>query len=214
MTNILCMGDSITRGEGGGYRVPLRRMLHARARGCAFVGSREDDGAHEGYPGFRIRDLLEGKESQEYGTALPAAQTIERFRPDIVLLLLGTNDLYLADPHDAAHDLLQLLDAIFCATDRTRVLLGSLLPILPGPKPWDMTVPDDVTQRVRTFNCLLSEFPQRCGSGGARLFHADTAACVLAPQDLLPDGVHPTPALYAKLAACWSDALVAHGLID
>jgi len=95
---IMPLGDSITRGGGQtqgqyvGYRGGLQAHLQAGAKGFRynFVGSMSDAGApdrnHEGHGGWTIDSL-----------AAHVDGWLTDFRPDIVLLHAGTNDLTYGD---------------------------------------------------------------------------------------------------------------------
>jgi lysophospholipase L1-like esterase len=91
-------GDSITQGYNvaGGYRAPLFHLALAANREITFVGSANDYSVptvdtvmfpknHEGHGGYTI----EGNNgiAQFVGTSIP------NFKPNIVTLMIGTNDL-------------------------------------------------------------------------------------------------------------------------
>src|SRR5689334_14209982 len=93
---IMPLGDSITLGVGeptghpyAGYRLPLWKLLGAAGHAFDFVGSARcgppnlPDKDHEGHPGWTIAQLEE---------LLP--QSLPHYRPDLILLVIGTNDLF------------------------------------------------------------------------------------------------------------------------
>jgi lysophospholipase L1-like esterase len=90
-TRIMPMGDSITwgtGGDGGGYRPPLVQSQVVGRYSSDMVGSQRSgpptlyDRDHEGYRGYRIDQL----------TALAAGE-LTAYRPEFVLLQIGTNDV-------------------------------------------------------------------------------------------------------------------------
>ncbi len=88
------LGDSLTAGGynigkvwqiDGGYREHLWRYL--QPKDIEFVGSRTNGNFaspfHEGYSGWKIHEV-----------GAIAADAVVNYRPDIVLLMLGSNDLF------------------------------------------------------------------------------------------------------------------------
>ncbi|RYG35965.1 hypothetical protein EON81_11165 [bacterium] len=101
---VLPLGDSITygsRGINGGYRLPLERDLSPLVN-FRFVGSITGNSIdmkyknHEGHPGWTITDYL-GETRRPtggrfVGGSCPVANFVKSARPDVVLLMIGTND--------------------------------------------------------------------------------------------------------------------------
>ena len=87
---IMPLGDSITAGVGSvtrsSYRIDLYRRLVAAGMNVDFVGSQHDgqggDDDHEGHPGWAITRLSTHVDGW-----------LARYRPDVVLLHVGTNDM-------------------------------------------------------------------------------------------------------------------------
>ena len=98
---IMPLGDSITQwhcgkqvrspateadtASFGGYRGPLFSQLQKKWGSFKFetVGSQYGCGSHEGHSGWTCEDLAE-----------IITQSAQAYRPDVVLLMCGTNDLY------------------------------------------------------------------------------------------------------------------------
>lgn len=73
---ILCLGDSMTEGEYGGYPAYLRRLAKTK------------------FPGVRVLSAARpGNNSREYLAFLRNSDLLRKGNPDIVLLMLGTNDV-------------------------------------------------------------------------------------------------------------------------
>lgn len=92
---IMPLGDSITKGEdclGPSYRFYLDSLLRKENYGHEFVGSRSCaanwDTKNEGHGGWTTEDILSGKDSE--GSIYDWAPL---YKPDIVLIHLGTNDI-------------------------------------------------------------------------------------------------------------------------
>ncbi|NJO19795.1 MAG: hypothetical protein HC838_06605 [Spirulinaceae cyanobacterium RM2_2_10] len=96
---IMPLGDSITDGYNlpGGYRFPLWQALRDRGYPIDFVGSQQNGPAtwpereHEGHSGWKIAQI-----HQRLTGWLATTQ------PDIILLLIGTNDIAQGDRLTAA----------------------------------------------------------------------------------------------------------------
>jgi lysophospholipase L1-like esterase len=186
LLRVMPLGDSITYGLGssdrGGYRADLARRFAAAGFRVDFVGSlragplgMDDD--NEGHGGWRIAQLAARVDGWLAG-----------YRPDVVLLHAGTNDLHRTDSPGAAIRLGQLLDRIRREAPTTQVfvaqIIGSRQPAL--------------QRRIRVYN-------------------ADVARLVAARRDPMvylvdqgrvraPD-VHPNDAGYATMAKNWFTAV-------
>jgi lysophospholipase L1-like esterase len=88
---IMCLGDSITLGVGGGgYREPLANLLQQHDGGdWDYVGPMyANGGKHAGYNGWTIKQIL-----------TVAERDLSVHQPTHVLLMAGTNDFFfLGDP--------------------------------------------------------------------------------------------------------------------
>ncbi len=210
---ILALGDSITYGaggSGGGYRVPLFRKARERNREVTFVGRVNTgpptvDGVafpsgHEGYPGYTI-SACGGRN----GIAPLVASAMVSAHPDVVLLMIGTNDV------DAGCDLPSmpgrlgaLVDSIFEASPDTFVVVANLVPSQneafdARALAYGHAIPGLVSARARASN------------GRRRTAFVDmTSAFRKVPEfrtKLLADMLHPNDAGYAVMADVWATAL-------
>ncbi|WP_216328905.1 DUF4038 domain-containing protein [Deinococcus aestuarii] len=187
------LGDSITDGYNvpGGYRIELLGRLSARAPGVNLVGSLQNgpsslaDRDHEGHSGWRIDEL--------------AAQVdgwLDRAQPDVVLLMIGTNDIIQnRDLTRAPARLGALLDQISARRPSARVLVSSLPP-LQNP---------DENRRVAAYNAALPALVASRAAQGKKISFVNVGATLTLAD--LADGVHPTAGGYGKLAARWDEAL-------
>jgi hypothetical protein len=139
---IMPVGDSITEGKytQGGCRKPLYQMLKDNGYSVTFVG-KEDNGDpandtafstrmespnHEGYGSARIGMLLNGGTTEKH-TALPIKTSLANNSPDIVLILLGTNDIFGITPTDSLRQTMEKLGStIFEQNPDTTVILASI----------------------------------------------------------------------------------------
>ena len=189
---IMPLGDSITFGspdrDYGGYRHMLRTLLAGDGYAAAFVGSRESGNgaipspANEGHPGWTIRQLKDGIDSNGW---------LETYRPDLILLHIGTNDLRQGGADAAPGNLSSLLDDILSRLPRTRVIVAQIIPFRHG---------SDAVHRA--YNATI---PGIAASKGPRVTVVDMQS-ILEPGDYA-DGLHPNAAGYDKMARAWEPAI-------
>jgi lysophospholipase L1-like esterase len=193
---IMPLGDSITDGYNvpGGYRTDLWQALHERGDRIKFVGSQENGPPelphrhHEGYPGWRIDEL-----HRHVGDWLQAAQ------PDIILLLIGTNDIVQGyDLERAPARLDALIDDLFRHCPEVQVFVGSIPPI---DEP-------HLNARVQAYNQAIAQRIQARQVQGDRLIFVDLYAG-LTSEDLA-DGIHPNRQGHRKIAQTWYESLTAN----
>ena len=192
---IMPLGDSITDGFNipGGYRIELEDMLLAAGSEFDFVGSRVNgpsslaDRQHEGHSGLRI-DQLAGL----------VDASLTRHRPDVVLLMIGTNDVLqgyrLAE---APQRLSELIDRIGARAPAATILVSSLTPLRSSA----------AEERVRGYNATIPGIVRDQGARGRRVAFVDMHPALSATD--LADGVHPNATGYRKMAVVWRDALPA-----
>jgi len=223
MANLLAIGDSITFGviasrpnnpaleQSGGYRTPLFDSLLANGfDDIDFLGSREDgpdslaDQNHEGYRGETIQQISDRITNNDNGIQgnLDIA--------DVVLLLIGTNDLTRntnAEFNDAPNRLGNLINQIFqFGKAGIQVLVGSLPP-LPGPYNNNVVPAGEIPPRVDVFNTAISDtvVPAQVALGRDVRF-VDISSNLT--NDDIFDGIHPTAEGYSAISNAWYNALV------
>jgi lysophospholipase L1-like esterase len=226
---VLPLGDSITKGCGtdagpannwtavcgddsGGYRAPLWAALSAAGLNVTMVGTQKSGpswlpatgSAHEGHPGWTIKQIL---------NILPSWAAL---KPDIILLLLGTNDIGQGHPEtEVATDMIALLNATVTALPASRIIISTVLNMVNSAHPeWPPV--------VSAFNAQLPSIAQHFGATIADLA-GETGLCtpntgplkrmcsecngpVCQPAGSY-DRVHPTAAGYSLMAGAWAAAL-------
>ena len=130
---IMPLGDSITFGTPnpsyGGYRRQLGMLLTNDGYTFDFVGSRQSgngvlpDPENEGHPRWTIQQIKEGIDSGGW---------LESYRPDIILLHIGTNDISHGQAAAAPAKLATLLDDILARLPRTHVIVAQIIPFRRG----------------------------------------------------------------------------------
>lgn len=194
---ILPLGDSITDGFSvpGGYRVELNRLLVQAGCPARFIGTQTDTGLpaserekHEGHSGYRIDQINSG-----------ITQWLESVDdPDVILLLIGTNDYGQEHETDQAVNRLdQLLERIATLRPSARIIVANLL------RRTDNPTANNAIQRE--FNPAIPGLVNKHVAKGQRVYFLDMCAA-LGPDDLI-DGLHPNPTGYHKMAASWFGAI-------
>ncbi|KAJ7121062.1 SGNH hydrolase-type esterase domain-containing protein [Mycena epipterygia] len=182
---LLPLGDSITFGlestDGNGYRNTLHNLLQT-GNTLDFIGSLKSgtmvDNDNEGHSGATIAQIATFANNS---LALPA-------RPNVVLLMAGTNDVFGGSISTAPSRLSSLIDQIFKACPDTALVVATLTPLPSGQA------------AVDTYNAAITQLVNNRTATGQHILLASMAA-VLSTD--LADGVHPTNAGYVKMANAW-----------
>jgi lysophospholipase L1-like esterase len=207
----LPIGDSLTQGagsSGGGYRRLLFREVVAKGQSITFVGSRASGPAmlegvpvpfprnHEGHGGFSIGAL---------STWITDNNTIGTYKPDIVLLHIGTNNGLRhpgANIPAALNALGDLIDQIVAADPHLLLIVAQLIP----------SRSDDGVKNTAAFNAGIPAVVAARAMAGKHVVTADIHKFFVAnpnwKTDYLPDSdVHPNDAGYDAMGRGWSSAL-------
>jgi lysophospholipase L1-like esterase len=213
--NIMPLGDSITDGvgssaPGGGYRVELFHAAVQAHQALAFVGSATDpngpttlDGKvfprnHEGHPGYTIDDS-----ATTSGISPLVDQSIATNHPQIILLMIGTNDVNRnIDPTNAPTRLGALLDRMFNDAPNALVVVAKITPWM-----------DDGANAsvVQTYNNAITGVVQTRASSGKHVIAVDMYAPFTANPNyktaLMSDYLHPNDAGYVVMGDVWYAAI-------
>jgi lysophospholipase L1-like esterase len=191
---VMPLGDSITDGllTLGGYRSDLWQYLTADGMSVDFVGSRSSgppqlgDHDDEGHPGWRIDQVTSH-----------ARAWLLRYRPDVVLLHIGTNDVIQRRAmRRAPARLAALIDLITTTLPDVRVYVATIIP-LRDPR---------FEAGVRRYNAAIPRVVAERAAMGHRVKLVNMHRAITR-ADLSPDGIHPTGGGYSKMAARWYAAL-------
>lgn len=214
---ILPLGDSITWGinYGGGYRIKLFTKAVADTKHITFVGydtanppaagalSALGDAQadwvpnHEGHSGWTIQqddDLVTGKSTANNdGVNYSGKKVVADFNPNIVLIHLGTNDMY-KGPDGAPDRLGTLIDHVVTDAPDALVVVASIVPFPSG------------AAAVTTFNAAVPGVVKERTDAGKHVVYVDMFAA-LTNADLGSDQVHPNEGGYEKMATVWYGAI-------
>lgn len=132
---IMPLGDSITQGAesstGGGYRQYLKGLLDGGGYTEAdFIGSLTagsfSDNQHEGHGGYLIKDVNPSPTSSDLYSNIQTWMSPSP-KPDIILLMAGTNDIITpGEGTNVAQKLSDLIDLIYQYAPNTYILVASI----------------------------------------------------------------------------------------
>jgi len=189
---IMPLGDSITFGSRdpsyGGYRHLLRTLLINDGHRIVFVGSRKSGYAsaansdNEGHPGWTISQIKDGIDSNGW---------LDAYKPDIILLHIGTNDIRGGNAASAPGELSVLLDDILARLPQTHIIVAQIIPFRRGPE-----------LGHQSYNAAV---PGIVASKGPRVTLVDMQN-ILTKGDYA-DGLHPNADGYDKMAQVWEPAI-------
>ncbi|MFG1807587.1 ricin-type beta-trefoil lectin domain protein [Streptomyces sp. NPDC049040] len=191
---LMPLGASITEGygssTGNGYRGPLFTSLAAEGYTPDFVGNLRNgtmpDPDHEGHSGWRI-DQIAGITDA----------TLARWKPNVVTLQIGTNDLAQSYQVPTISSRLDaLIDRILADDPGVTVLVSPLLPST------DPTIQANRAEYDRQVPLIV----QAKKAAGKHVGFVDSGA--VKASDLYDDR-HPGDAGYKKLADAFNTALLA-----
>jgi lysophospholipase L1-like esterase len=188
------MGDSITAGyqstTGNGYRGPLWDELTGEGHPLDFVGSQQDgtmsDPDNEGHSGWRIDQLAAITDS-----------SLATYKPNVVTLMIGTNDMgQNYEVSTAPARLKALVDQILNDDPTVTVLLANLI----------VSTNTVVEANEPAFNAAIPGIVQSEQAAGKHVAFVDMSA--LTTADLF-DALHPNDTGYQLMADAWNKAIQA-----
>jgi lysophospholipase L1-like esterase len=207
------LGDSITDGvgsSGGGYRVELFHDAVQAHQSITFVGSATDpngpttvDGKtfprnHEGHPGYTIDNS-----STTSGISPLVDASIATNHPNIILLMIGTNDINRnIDATNAPTRLGALLDKIFNDAPSSLVVVAKITP-------WQ----DDGANAsaVQPYNEAIATVVQTRATSGKHVALVDMFTPFTANANyktaFMNDYLHPNNAGYVIMGDVWYAAI-------
>ncbi|MBA3936439.1 MAG: chitobiase/beta-hexosaminidase C-terminal domain-containing protein [Planctomycetes bacterium] len=238
---IMPLGDSITAGYGadvGGYREQLKNRLSSAGYNAVFVGSQStfnpasDPGlAHEGHSGWRIPQITSIVTGSLDAVGTSASQIITTANPDVVMLMIGTNDMLGSNGMGIDPNLYRpLLDAIYAQKPTVRVIV---LPFIYCSIFADVQG-DNINYGGRDIRFIngqnvvvarqdggLVQIITAYQRAGKRISFYDGMNQVITPANshdtaVLTDGVHPTAATYVAMGNALVRAIqdVSIGVLD
>ncbi len=213
--NIMPIGDSITfgLGEDGGYRKYLDYTLRSKDIQFDMVGPEGNnsssfiyngqncqyDGNHAGYSGFTIKQQYPIPSWGENGLLerLQKKNAVKQANPDIVLLIIGTNDMTAnRNLNDCENDLHTLIDYILSNLSEGSVIFMGSIP--------EFTAYGGNPQRVANYNSTVKKVAE---SYGDNVRFADVHDCLDGMADMSSDNLHPSGKGYEKMGKFWAEVI-------
>jgi lysophospholipase L1-like esterase len=208
---IMPLGDSITEGygtlDGAGWRPPLFQLSLMHQQNITFVGSLQNgpdtvDSVpfpknNEGHGGYTIDD------SGGWLGLYPHIQTwLTTTPPDIVLLMIGTNDV------QGSLDLANAPTRLGLLLDRIATYAPSALIVVAQPIP---TVDDALNQKVMTYGAAIPGVVKTRTDAGKHIITVDMYRAFSRnanfKTEYYHDKVHPNDAGYLVMTTTWYDAV-------
>jgi len=209
---IMAMGDSNTYGviswysnkEAGGYRLHLDQKLKSVGLSFDMVGSQHNgpsgfDRDHEGYNGI-----------QTDGLTAKVPGMISGGKPDVILLMSGSNDAKTDSVAKMGSDMKQLLDTIKAHAPNAQVLVAGLPPAREG------NTAGISASKVAQYNADLPGIVAAKKAAGMKVGFVDTSGLTVNDISTIQadGGVHLNSSGTEKLAGMWLNALKTLGIKD
>jgi lysophospholipase L1-like esterase len=214
---ILPLGDSITEGwlptgGVGGYRVELFSKAVLAGKNITFVGSQTSSSApntvqnqtfpkkHEGHDGYTID--TGGGNSGISGSITD--QAISNYHPNIVLLMIGTNDVNgNIDVANAPTRLGKLIDEITTDSSTALVVVASIIPINASNN-----------KNAMNYNAAIPGLVSTRAAAGKHVIFVDNYAAFIKDPNYttteMSNYLHPNTAGYAVLGDSFFGAISAY----
>ena len=197
LTKVMPLGDSITDGYNvpGGYRIKLWNDVISAGLHLDYVGSQSNsslpDPDHEGHPGWIISQI-----DANINTWM------DTYRPDIVLLHIGTNDINLnVDVPNAPYRLSGLVDKILAKLpENGKVFVAKIVPTTYGTPSND--------PKIVEYNNAIADLMLQKQLQGKPVYVVDMYSALTYAD--LADGIHPTQTGYDKMGDVWFNAICSY----
>jgi lysophospholipase L1-like esterase len=227
--NIWPLGDSITYGTAvpanvpGGYRDPLYTNLVAKGCTFRFVGTANGNSSaqltnagqqwHDGWSGYTIADCTIASVPPRNYSGLYEKVTgwynsISN-KPDVILLMIGINDLNQKyDVAGAPGRLDALVTRLFTLNPNARLLISSLLDADQNNAYRHVPPNTDLAGPVQDYNAAIDSLVASHRALGQNIVFVDMHAGLTLAD--LSDGLHPLAEGYVKMGNIWADAIIAN----
>lgn len=195
-TRVMPLGDSCTWGQGigsphgGGYRIQFLELARKAGLAMDFVGTQKNgppsmtDRDNQGHPGYEI-SMIDSL----------IASKLKTCQPDLILLMIGGNDVIHGKGAAAPEALAKLISTITSTLPTARLIVSSILPI---------HTTSGMAGAI-AFNKKIPAIVEAAAAQGKRVTFVDLFAGMTV-KDLDSGGAHPTPSGYVKLGTLWFNA--------
>ena len=193
---ILPVGDSITFGinQEGSYRIELFHKALMAMQKITYTGTLQNGPTMvDGVAFPRRYEATSGITIDGISTQITNNKTLN-MASDIVLVHIGTNDMYMSNPGGAPMRLGNLLDKITTALPNALIAVAKIIPLPSG------------TAAVNTFNAAIPGIVATRVAAGKHIIIVDLNTG-FPSGDLSSDNVHPNPTGYAWMGDVWYKAI-------
>lgn len=193
---ILPLGDSITFGinQEGAYRIELFRKAQMAMQKITYTGTLQNGPMSvDGVTFPRRYEATSGITIDGISMQITRNNTLN-MPSDIVLVHIGTNDMYMSDPGGAPQRLGTLLDKLIAALPNALIVVAKIIPLQSG------------TAAVTTFNNALPGIIQTRAAAGKHVVLIDLNTN-FPSSGMSSDRVHPNVSGYAWMGGAWYDAI-------
>lgn len=214
--NIMPLGDSITMGwpVDGGYRDPLCNRLTNAGYNFSMVGSSTENPTttlsstgqahHEGHGGYFIRGDLNPPPVVQGTTYSGLYENLDdwigpgKAAPDMILLMVGTNDIYHGYQRETASDrLTALVNHIYDYRPNVTLCVASIAPMADAAR----------DAYAQAYNAAIPGIVSNQRSLGRNVRFVDMHG-TLTLSDLHTDGIHVAASGCDKMANAWAGAII------
>lgn len=214
------VGDSLTSGfnVAGAYRTQLHADLVAAGTTVNFVGSSTADASgpltaagqtrHDGHSGWFIADTAAAVDNgrgifDRVSTWFPALSDT----PDVILLMIGTNDLNQGNLVASAPSRLDsLLTRLETLSPDARIIVASI-PAAEENNIYKNPAVTNLDGSIRSYNTSVENLVASHASLGRNVEFLDVYSA-MSPADLSSDGLHFSQAGYNKLGSLWAESVL------
>ena|GEM_PF-1387943 len=218
--NILPLGNSLTNGTNvyNSYRRYLWQLLHKANYNVDFIGSWDKhhmdgnmpnadfDMDHEGHSGWKASDVLKPPDWDKQRGNID--DWLQSYRPDIVLIELGTNEVFqCVSASSAMNDFLIILNKLRKKNSLVKILLAQIPPLGKEWAPKKLCGTDtNYEQAVILFNNAILHFGHTKTTSLSTVIIVDQFTGVDPAIDMYDD-IHPNATGEKKMAERWYEAL-------
>jgi lysophospholipase L1-like esterase len=219
-SNILCLGNSITNGTSSynSYRRALWQMLHQNNYNFDLIGSWSShhmggevpdpdfDMDHDGHSGWNFADIFHPPSWDSVRGNIN--EWLKSYKPDIVLLELGTNDVFQCrSVNDIHKDFEELVKVLRKKNSSVKIFVAQIPPL---GKQWatQKLCGNDIDygQAILQLNKALAGFCATYSSKVSPLIVVDQYSG-LDPSTEMYDDIHPNAAGEKKMAEKWFESI-------
>jgi acyl-CoA thioesterase-1 len=218
-TNILAIGNSITNGieKQNSYRRDLWKLLKQSNFNFDMIGSWSNNAAgdvpnpdfdmdHEGHSGWKASEILHQPDwDMQRGNLY---EWIKGYSPDIVLLELGTNEVFQCiTPAEGLRSVTSIIEIIRAKNARVKIFVAQIPPL--GAMWADKKLCGDnisYSQAIINYNDAIRALVAKMNSPGSPVILVDQYSGIHPAIDM-NDDIHPNNIGEKKVAMRWYNAI-------